>query len=72
METALEGDLYVRCGPGTVKLATDGARGYIRTRFAGSKSCVAPDRRLPHEANVHPPVGCGSAGCAHPLLLGRR
>jgi hypothetical protein len=43
METAVEGDLYVRCGPGTVKLATDGARGYVRTRFAGSKSCVAPD-----------------------------
>ncbi|HEX7127477.1 MAG TPA: RNA-binding domain-containing protein, partial [Thermodesulfobacteriota bacterium] len=33
METAPEGDFYVRSGPGTVKLPPDSAREYIRTRF---------------------------------------
>jgi type I restriction enzyme R subunit len=33
METAPDGDLYVRSGPGSVRLAPDSAREYIRTRF---------------------------------------
>jgi type I restriction enzyme R subunit len=36
METIPEGDLYVRSGPGTVKLGADDARKYIRTRFPDS------------------------------------
>lgn len=34
MEAAPEGDFFVRSGPGTVKLAAESAREYIRTRFA--------------------------------------
>jgi type I restriction enzyme, R subunit len=33
MEATPEGDFYVRSGPGTVKLPTESAREYIRTRF---------------------------------------
>jgi type I site-specific restriction-modification system R (restriction) subunit len=33
MESVPEGDFFVRSGPGTVKLAPDSARAYIRTRF---------------------------------------
>lgn len=33
METAAEGDFFVRSGPGTVKLPPDSTREYIRTRF---------------------------------------
>ena len=33
IETAPEGDFFVRSGPGTVKLPPDSAREYIRTRF---------------------------------------
>ena len=33
MEAAPEGDLFVRSGPGTVKLTADSAREYIRNRF---------------------------------------
>jgi type I restriction enzyme R subunit len=34
LETAPEGDFFVRSGPGTVKLSPESAREYIRTRFA--------------------------------------
>jgi hypothetical protein len=43
MEAAAEGDLFVRSGPGTVKLPPDSAREYIRTRFAASKVDKAPE-----------------------------
>jgi predicted HTH transcriptional regulator len=33
MEAAPEGDFYVRSDPGTVRLASDSASKYIRTRF---------------------------------------
>ena len=33
METDAEGDLYVRSGPGTARLAPESANEYIRTRF---------------------------------------
>lgn len=33
LEAAPDGDLYVRSGPGTVKLPPDSAKEYIRTRF---------------------------------------
>jgi type I restriction enzyme R subunit len=33
IEATAEGDFFVRSGPGTVKLATDSAKEYIRTRF---------------------------------------
>jgi hypothetical protein len=33
MESEAEGDFYVRSGPGTVKLAPESAREYVRTRF---------------------------------------
>jgi len=36
LEAMPEGDLFVRSGPGTVKLAPDSAREYIRTRFPSS------------------------------------
>jgi hypothetical protein len=32
LETAPDGDFFVRSGPGTVKLSPDSAREYIRTR----------------------------------------
>jgi len=35
LESVSDGDFFVRSGPGTVKLPTDSAREYIRTRFAG-------------------------------------
>ncbi|RPJ37652.1 MAG: hypothetical protein EHM27_12475 [Deltaproteobacteria bacterium] len=35
MEMSSEGDFFVRSGPGTVKLASDSFREYIRTRFVG-------------------------------------
>jgi len=34
MEASLDGDFFVRSGPGTVKLPADGAKEYLRTRFA--------------------------------------
>ena len=34
MEASPEGDFYVRSGPGSVRLAQDSAREYIRTRFS--------------------------------------
>jgi hypothetical protein len=36
MEAAADGDLFVRSGPGTVKLPPESATEYIRTRFPGS------------------------------------
>ena len=35
LEAVADGDLFVRSGPGTVKLAAESAREYIRTRFPG-------------------------------------
>jgi type I restriction enzyme R subunit len=35
VETAPDGDFFVRSGPGTVKLSPESAREYIRTRFRG-------------------------------------
>jgi type I restriction enzyme, R subunit len=35
MENSAEGDLFVRSGPGTVKLPPDSAKEYVRTRFPG-------------------------------------
>ena len=34
MEVSPQGDFYVRTGPGSVRLAPDSAREYIRTRFS--------------------------------------
>ena len=34
MDVSPGGDFFVRSGPGTVKLQTDSANEYIRTRFA--------------------------------------
>lgn len=41
-EAAADGDFYVRSGPGTVKLAVDSAREYIRTRFGGGANPGSP------------------------------
>ena len=38
LETAPEGDLFVRSGPGTIRLPPESAREYIRTRFGSSQS----------------------------------
>ena len=35
IEASPDGDFFVRSGPGTVKLAPESAREYIRTRFLG-------------------------------------
>jgi predicted HTH transcriptional regulator len=45
LESSADGDFFVRSGPGTVKLPTDSAREYIRTRFPGWARSVdsAPD-----------------------------
>jgi predicted HTH transcriptional regulator len=37
IEASPEGDFYVRSGPGTVRLQSDSAAEFIRTRFAVSK-----------------------------------
>jgi hypothetical protein len=37
MEASAGGDFFVRSGPGTVKLSTDSANGYIRTRFSATR-----------------------------------
>ncbi len=50
METGPDGDLFVRSGPGTVKLPPDSAREYIRTRFA---------RPAPEKRPGAPPEGGG-------------
>ncbi len=42
LESAPEGDFFVRSGPGTVKLAPESAKEYIRTRF------VYPGRDVPN------------------------
>lgn len=34
MEASLEGDFYVRSGPGSVRLSPESAAEFIRTRFA--------------------------------------
>ena len=36
MEASPDGDFYVRTGPGSVRLAADSAREYIRTRFTAT------------------------------------
>ena len=43
LESAPEGDFFVRSGPGTVKLPPESAREYIRTRFARLPSVRAGD-----------------------------
>jgi hypothetical protein len=37
LEASADGDFYVRSGPGSVRLAPDSAREYIRTRFAQAR-----------------------------------
>ena len=37
VEASPEGDFYVRSGPGSVRLAPDSAREYIRTRFSPAR-----------------------------------
>jgi hypothetical protein len=38
MEQDANGDLYVRSGPGSVRLAPESAKEYIRTRFSDAQS----------------------------------
>ncbi len=42
MEASTGGDFFVRSGPGTVKLPTDSAKEYIRTRFSQLAGPDAP------------------------------
>jgi type I restriction enzyme R subunit len=42
LEETPEGDFFVRSGPGTVKLAPDSAKEFIRTRFGASGAGGAP------------------------------
>ena len=37
METALDGDFFVRSGPGTIKLSPDDTKEYVRTRFGEAR-----------------------------------
>ena len=37
IEASAGGDFFVRSGPGTVKLSTDSANEYIRTRFSATR-----------------------------------
>jgi len=48
MEATSDGDLFVRSGPGTVKLPPESARDYIRTRFGA---------RVPERGSAAPPEG---------------
>jgi len=43
LEIVPEGDFFVRSGPGTVRLAPDSAREYVRTRFPGLARPANPD-----------------------------
>lgn len=43
LEIVPEGDFFVRSGPGTVRLAPDSAREYVRTRFPGLALPANPD-----------------------------
>jgi type I restriction enzyme R subunit len=43
VEAVPDGDFFVRSGPGTVKLSSESAREYIRTRFPGSSREGKPD-----------------------------
>ena len=45
LESVPEGDFFVRSGPGTVKLAPESAREYIRTRFMGVDTGKGPTAR---------------------------
>ena len=46
MEATPAGDFFVRSGPGTVKLPTDSAQEYIRTRFSGKANAAdAPSQK---------------------------
>ena len=45
MESTLEGDFFVRSEPGTVKLPSDSAREYIRTRFGGKANAAEDGER---------------------------
>ena len=36
LESAPDGDLFVRSGPGTIKLPAESAREYVRTRFGAT------------------------------------
>ena len=38
VETGPDGDFFVRSGPGTVKLAAESAREYVKTRFGAAGS----------------------------------
>ena len=38
VETAREGDFFVRSGPGSVKLSSDDTREYVSTRFRGVRA----------------------------------
>jgi hypothetical protein len=42
LEAGPDGDFFVRSGPGTIKLPSDSAETYIRTRFAAPKSSTRP------------------------------
>lgn len=41
VDSPTEGDFFVRSGPGTVKLAPDSAREYVRTRFGAPSEARA-------------------------------
>lgn len=41
IETTSEGDLFVRSGPGTVKLSPESAKEFIRTRFGSPQAQAA-------------------------------
>lgn len=43
LESAADGDFFVRSGPDTVKLPRDSAKAYIRTRFGGLDRGTGPD-----------------------------
>ncbi len=45
MEASSGGDFFVRSGPGTVKLPTDSASEYIRTRFPELARPADPESR---------------------------
>lgn len=42
LEAAPAGDLFVRSGPGTIKLPPESAQEYIRTRFPGGSAVGNP------------------------------
>jgi type I site-specific restriction-modification system R (restriction) subunit len=56
MESGVEGDFFVRSGPGTVRLPPESAKEYIRTRFPGRVEAGKPRPYRPRRTSRASPI----------------